>query len=161
MSYLQAFKQTGAATNRRTAKRNPYELIIQLREERPTDSWDALFDRWKKAVHADDALEDAVDRYAYANFTAQYDRDNTKPRPRRSVAAEVAKNRAEAIKATAKAIRDVVLMNLTLPNGKRLRDATFADCGRAGGWFKVLATKGKPSEVVGKKLTENDLWALK
>jgi len=59
--------------------------------------------------------------------------------------------------AIAHRVRRVVLMDLRLPCGKLLRDATFADCANAGGWFVELARHGKPSEAVDKKLSEADL----
>lgn len=55
-----------------------------------------------------------------------------------------------------------IFMNLPLPDGTVLRDATFAQCKRAGGWLLLVAKQGLPSEVVGRKLSEKnlqDLWA--
>ena len=54
----------------------------------------------------------------------------------------------------------IILMNLPMPNGKLLRDCTFADCSKFTGWFKILAKQGKPTEKVGKKLSEIDLQNL-
>jgi hypothetical protein len=54
-------------------------------------------------------------------------------------------------------VRSVVFLDIELPNGKRLRHATFADCAKAGGWYADIAKRGKPSEAVDKNLTETDL----
>ena len=54
----------------------------------------------------------------------------------------------------------VILMNLPMPNGKLLRDCTFAESSKFGGWFVTIAKYGKPTEKIGKKLTETDLQNL-
>lgn len=54
----------------------------------------------------------------------------------------------------------VILMNLPMPNGKLLRDCTGAECVKFGGWFATIAKNIKPTEKVGKKLTEIDLQNL-
>jgi hypothetical protein len=57
----------------------------------------------------------------------------------------------------ARRVRNMVLMDLVLPTGKKLRESTFADCAKAGGWFSEIAKHGKPNQAVDKKLTEDDL----
>lgn len=159
MTYAEStFKRTGAATNRRTARKNPYELLIELRDQDATASWDRLFQQWCKLVEADEDHLEAVLRYAWANFTAQYDRDNHKngmKKKRQDTAAE-----RSAITKMVAAVKGLVLMDLLLPNGKMLRKATFRECSLAGGWFKLIALKGNPSEIVGQKLTEDDLHKI-
>lgn len=52
---------------------------------------------------------------------------------------------------------DVLLLDLTLPSGKRLRDATGAECKRAGGFFSAVGNHIKGTQVVDKHLSESDL----
>lgn len=52
------------------------------------------------------------------------------------------------------------LMDYALSDGTLLRFATFAQCARDGNWLAAVAKAGKPTEVVGKKLTEADLQNL-
>jgi hypothetical protein len=61
-----------------------------------------------------------------------------------------------AIRETSEETGEIVkiLLDLTLPGGKALRDATFAECRQAGGFFTRIAKLGKPDEIVGKKLTD-------
>lgn len=54
-----------------------------------------------------------------------------------------------------------ILMDQILSNGKKLRDATFKDCMRESGWLKEVSKNGKPTEVIGKHLTEKHLWNLR
>jgi hypothetical protein len=56
------------------------------------------------------------------------------------------------------------LLDLVLPNGKRLRDCTGRDCTRLskkiGPWLMRIAEKVKPNEIVGKVLTEAQVQSL-
>ena len=54
-------------------------------------------------------------------------------------------------------IRKIILMDLTLPNGKMLRYATGAECVKAGGFYLEVAKHVKSTQVVDKHLTEDDL----
>lgn len=58
-------------------------------------------------------------------------------------------------------LRSVVLLDLVLPNGKALRDATGAECAKAGGFFADVAKSVTPSQVVGKHRTEGELQNIK
>jgi hypothetical protein len=52
------------------------------------------------------------------------------------------------------------ILNTTLPNGTIMRDATGAECARAGGFYAEVARHIKPTQVVGRHLTETDLQNL-
>lgn len=54
-----------------------------------------------------------------------------------------------------------LLLDHVLSNGKALREATFRDCRQEGGWLIEVAKQGRANEVVGKKLTEKNLMALR
>lgn len=58
-------------------------------------------------------------------------------------------------------VRGVILLNLVLPNGKALREATGADCAKAGGFFTEVAKALKPTQVVDRHLTESDLQNIR
>lgn len=115
---------------------------------------------------------DAFDVLARAYFETNYARFDVEqtgkgssvvvPKPVKTFV-EREKERAEAkqqISALASQIRTQILLDTILPNGKRLRHSTFADCAKAGGWFAAIAKLGKPSEAVDKKLSEADLQNL-
>jgi hypothetical protein len=56
----------------------------------------------------------------------------------------------------------VVLLDLVLPgSGKKLRDATFAECAKVGGWYAKVAKMGGPRQIVGRVLSEEKLQAVK
>jgi hypothetical protein len=54
-----------------------------------------------------------------------------------------------------------ILMDQILSSGKTLREVTFKDCEKGSGWLKEVSKHGKPTEVVGKHLTEQNLWNLR
>lgn len=58
-------------------------------------------------------------------------------------------------------LRDVVLLDLVLPSGKALRNATGAECAKAGGFYADVAKSIKPTQVVDRHLTEGDLQNIK
>jgi hypothetical protein len=51
-----------------------------------------------------------------------------------------------------------LLLDLPMPNGKRLRDCTGDDCRHFGGWFLALATKVGPTNLVGDVLSEQEVF---
>lgn len=59
------------------------------------------------------------------------------------------------------AIRNTVLLDMELPNGKLLRFATGAECAKAGGFYSAVAVSIKPTQVVDKHLTETDLQNIR
>jgi len=75
---------------------------------------------------------------------------------------EEAKQRTESIRDQMKTrLREVLLLDLILPNGKKLRDATGAECKKAGGFFAEVAKGLKPTQKVGHHRTETDLQNIK
>lgn len=92
----------------------------------------------------------------------------SQPRMASMPAEMVRRNKEEAAARTAAAfaemkakVRGVVLLDLVLPNGKALRDATGADCAKAGGFFAEVAKTIKPTQVVDRHLSEADLLNIR
>jgi hypothetical protein len=148
--------RSGASFVAKRSEVNPRELLIGIIEQ--TDDIkdkDALFDQFREAIQDDERYQRAIDWYFFVNM---YDylvtSRNQKPSPQ-----EQAKRQA-AVDNIKQQITKVVLLNFVLPNGKALRDCTFADCAKAGGWLAKVAAKGKPNQIVGKVLGENELRAL-
>lgn len=139
---------------------NPRELLLRIIEGADdVSNKDALFMEFCEAIQDDPDYQRAVDWYFFVNF---YDYEvtsrNKKPSPeerRRRQAAQ--ETEVENIK---RQITKVVLMNWAMPNGKMLRDCTFAECADAGGWLAKVAKQGKPNQIVGKILSEHDLRGL-
>lgn len=58
-------------------------------------------------------------------------------------------------------VRSVILLDLILPNGKALRNATGAECAKAGGFYAEVAKTIKPTQVVDRHLSEGDLQNIR
>lgn len=52
------------------------------------------------------------------------------------------------------------LMELALPNGKKLRECTGRECIEAGSFFRRVGQSLGPDDVVGEVLSENDLQEI-
>lgn len=58
-------------------------------------------------------------------------------------------------------LRNIILLDIVMPNGKLLRNATGADCKKAGGFYGEIAKHLKPTQVVDRNMTENDLQNIR
>lgn len=75
---------------------------------------------------------------------------------------EEASARSASVFAEMKAkVRAVVLLDLPTPGGKLLRELTGAECVKAGGFYAAVGNAIKPTQVVDKHLTENDLQNIR
>lgn len=151
--------RTGAAASRRLAKKSPMQLLVDIIDGDPTADHRRLFRTWWDRIQSDDQFMEAVALHAFTNMFAALERDKNKSapvKPKEAIEAE-----RKAVAALVSQVRNVVLLDLKLPNGKKLRNSTFAECSAAGGWFKMVATKGKPSQVVGAVLTEDELRGIR
>lgn len=165
MSMHSDYVKTGAAFNRRRAKKNPLELMHDMREHDSTAGRDRIIKQWMRIIEKDDDYTRAVLEYAATNYWESLERDRQRashsPRPRVGGAASQAAQQAR-VDALAEKIRNIVLMDIRLPTtGKRIAESTFAECAAAGGWFAALSSQGQPKQIVGKVLSEADLHKIR
>jgi hypothetical protein len=66
----------------------------------------------------------------------------------------------EQIRERIKIAADVVLMDMIMPNKKRLRDCNGTECAAVGGWLSIVATRMPPSAIVGKTFSEQDIRGM-
>lgn len=60
-----------------------------------------------------------------------------------------------------KRVANVILLDLVLPNGKKLRDCTGRECKKAGGWLIQVGERVGDRGIVGAKLDEAELTAIR
>lgn len=138
-------------------KNNARELLARLVTNNPSLDDEALFHIF--AAECAPYFHEIVRYWVANNLRA------LRPRTRASGSSvDRTADRAaavEAVKAEAKArATKLVLLDFVLPNGKMLRDCTFAECAKAGGWLTKLANKGQPNEKVGAVLSEKEIKAV-
>ena len=158
------YVRTGAAAGRRASTKNPLEVLCRLRDGDPIASLDYQFAKWTKAVERDSECHKAVMLYAFRNYWSALDKDAAKSRGTAQERAEAAAGREANLSAGVEKIKEqiktIVLLELILPNGKALRDCTGKECAEAGGLFAKIASKVKPTEIVGVVLSEAEVRKL-
>jgi hypothetical protein len=109
-------------------------------------------------------IEEALRRAFDNDWDGLHKRKQLRPGPTEKTIEE-AKAKVEETKAKIEAaveiIKATVLLDLVQPNGKKLRDCTGAEVRelqtQMPSWFKIIAARVKPAEVVGKVLSEAEV----
>jgi hypothetical protein len=138
---------------------NPRDIIIELTKMYPEEDRAALFARFREEIKDHEDYQRKIDWYFFVNM---HDYLTTRRNSPSGQARAVQKNAEhDVVKDLKQQIVQLVLLDLMLPNGKVLREATGADCAKAGGWFAAIAKKVKPKQVVGAVLSEEQLQAMR
>jgi hypothetical protein len=119
----------------------PRDLLAQLADEHPKASRERLRQLFSDAVRADDRWLDGCVEYAFTNsinaLENQRVRDARQPAARPS---DVAKKMVpEAMK--------VLLLNMEMPNGKRLRYCTGREVAKFGSFYTKIAKKAGAKRI--------------
>lgn len=147
---------------------NARQLYIDLERKHPDAAADELDDLFFDLITLDRHVASLRQALAYFSSNTRFALKREREAPRRIAPAAPAPVRAaeraqrvvalsEKIKANA---TRMVLLDLTLPSGKQLRDATGKECIAAGGWFVAVGEQIGPRGKVGDKLTEEQLHKL-
>ena len=125
-------------------------ILLRLMTDNPTMGKENLESLYiEKILQSEDLVEEAI-RRCFANDLAmiklsQTRPERSKPRPRKQVVRELAER-----------VRQTVLLDLIMPNDKKLRDCTGTECGKFSSAFARLKdVVGR--RVVGKVLSEEDV----
>lgn len=175
---LQSEIHTGkkGATRQSWDSSNPRPLLIQLARELPYADAEALEKAHLEAIlDATNATGDTgfirvLHGYWWNNNFRSILASDPKLRrsflppptkPKTTVAATATAEAKSAIAAHIERSAKLVLLDTVLPNGKKLRNATGADCKglapKIGVWLGKIARKVKPDQAVGKVLSEREV----
>jgi hypothetical protein len=83
--------------------------------------------------------------------------DNNK---KRSVRSEQISQAKDALKERIQHEAQIVLLQMIMPNQKKLYDCTGQDCKQMGGWLKAIGEKVPAKKTVGETLTEKQVRLL-
>lgn len=148
------------------ASANPRDLLKRIIDDNPGADEKTLLSILNGRLRGEEgeALLDSVVEYWFAN---NYRSIIHQPRRSPAHTAAAVLERAQLTEVIKEKVKhrihreaNLILMDLVLPNGKQLRDATFADCIAAGGFFSKVGQHGKPNQIVGKVFTEEQLRCL-
>lgn len=138
----------------------------------PKASRKEAFAHFLDSVRANPAMVDALAEDYFYRMAAQWEPQKTGKNSYSLVGTPATNRRAEvsaerradnaARMATATAdmksrLRNIILLDIMLPSGKKLRHSTGAECAKAGGFYTEVSRHLKPTEVVDKNLSEADL----
>lgn len=175
------FTDTGVrgATGQSWRGANPRDLLKRVIDDNPTADRIALFRLFVEKLKEEDDGDymETITEYWFANnyhsliaarLTAEERSRSAEAGAERS---EAIAQREEWIAGTSEKLREkiteeaaVVLLDLMMPNGKRLAACTGQECvtlGRQmGSWLRKVGHQLKSDETVGDVLTESDLRAL-
>lgn len=145
-------------------KSNPRDILMTAISENRTANKAQLLTIVRDALLSDDHIDSlyAVIEYWFSNnyhsivSQKSEDADDIKQRLSKVRSAE-----EEKIKTNIQAkIRDevkIILMEMIMPSGKTLRKSTGRECAMAGGWLNEVSKLIAPDEVVGDRLTEEEI----
>ena len=145
---------------------NPRDLLKRIIGKNPKADKNELMGLFREAVEDDPKIISVIVEYWFVNNYQSL----MAPRSAASSKADIALRR-EAITASLKAKAaamiekkaivkaKIILLNMVMPSGKKLRDTTFAECAelseRMGQWLSDLSVMGAPNQKVGCVLTED------
>ena len=152
-----------------------FDVFRDAMMRKPEGSRKEALEHFRKKIAADPAYPDMLARDYFERMSATYMARKVEhgfvfgrteaaeargEAIRRGRAASAAEN-ATALGKLKANVRGVLLLDLDMPNGKKLRDATGADCARAGGFYAEISKHIKPTQVVDKHLTEANLQDIR
>lgn len=137
------------------AKENPRTVLLKLIADNPHDTREdeanilELF--WHAVRTNETALRTICEYWGTNNYRSIVYLHN----PRNGIARD-----EEVAKIKASIASKIILSDWVLPNGKKLRDCTKADCLKQGGWLLKVGRKLKKNQTVGQVLSEEQLRQL-
>lgn len=136
---------------------NPRDLVIEAIESLPDNDVKDQFDKFRSMLNnQSDAYQRAVDWYFFVNMRDYLvnPRTRTQDPMQRADALAQQRERIEAIKAK------IVMLDLTMPNGKAMRECTGQEMATFGNRFQKIATAVGKSKKVGDVLSEEQVQKI-
>lgn len=153
------------AATRQTWKRNTVrELVAEVIEEHPKGNERQWRKAFRDAVQNDDEYFTAVCDYAFDAAMVARQRQSERQPPSAQQKAEAAQQRANEAAEHAKLVgsirEQIILLNLEMPNGKRMRNCTGDEMARFGAGYTKIARKVGKTKRVGEVLNEAEVRKL-
>ncbi len=148
--------RNGASALAKSASDNPREMLIKLIEQHKDSTKEDLFKLFRSHLDDEPGYQRAVDWYFFINMYeyATTSRNRNKDPVERAEARQRQEQLVESIKA------QIVLLDLTMPNGKSMRDCTGAEMAKFGNRYQRIAEKVGKAKTVGSVLNEDQVKAI-
>jgi hypothetical protein len=146
---------TGASFIAGKSEHNPRDLVIDAIKAMPGAGRKEVFERFRTMLaEAGDDCNRAVEWYFFVNMHDYLMTNRNRPDPiERATARQQQTERVEAIKAQ-------IMLDLDMPNGKKMRDCTGAEMARFGNRYQRIAEKVGKAKTVGSVLNEDQVKAI-
>jgi hypothetical protein len=154
MSLQTETSHTGRATRRAIVPRTLADLLALVRHTHPGTSQKENFSHFLYEA----TLSPALIRESFQFWHALHFK-KPQPKARRAVArpAMTTEQRVALKNAAKSRIVEVVFLNMPMPNGKKLRDCTGAECLKFGGWLAEIGKRCGPRRHVSDVLSEDQV----
>lgn len=135
------------------------ELITRLRDEYPQAAVDEIIRRFAERARTDEEYLNACVEHAVVNTWNTMERllrqSIQRPAPHEAAAQrQERETKVQSIK------EQIMLLNLEMPNGKRMRWCTGAEMKKFGGAYVRIGEKVGRSKTVGQVLSEDQVKAI-
>lgn len=147
----------GASFIAMSSDHNPRDLVVELVKKNPDRDRKELFNSFRETLdEAGDDYRRAVEWYFFVNmydYLVTSRRTPADPMERAQAKAKQTEM-VESIKA------QIVLLDLTMPNGKAMKDCTGGEMSKFGNRFQRIAEKVGKTKLVGAVLNEEQVKAI-
>ncbi len=147
--------RTGATALAKAFTENPRKMLINLIEQNPDADKESLFKLFREQLDDEPKYQEAVSLYFFINM---YEYAVTRPeREKRGRAVRRTDSDIQHRQMVEQAKAQIVMLDLTMPNGKQMRDCTGAEMSAFGTRFQKIAQRVGKTKVVGAVLSEDQV----
>lgn len=145
---------------------NPRDLLKRVIDDNPGADRAALLKMFNEALQddGDDYIETIIEYWFTNNYQSLVAPRFAQEAKRQETYNQAVAGIREQLRKRIEEGAAIVLLDMTMPNGKRLADCTGSECivlrRSIGGWLGRVARRVKPDETVGATLSEQQLQAL-
>lgn len=141
---------------------NPRALLLELIDRFPHDEEKCMLRHFQEAVKDDPDMLDVVIGYAFANHweAIHNPKKNHSIQNKKSFIKHSAQLRI-GIQRVIKEKAQEMLMEMAMPNGKRLGDCTISYVSRLGGWLSKIVEGKNPRQTVEHVYDEDQLREMR
>lgn len=131
---------------------NPRDLVIDVIKNMPEDEVKTQFEHFRALLKEEaDGYQRAVDWYFFVNMRDYLVSNRTRGPAERQAAKAKQTEMVERIKA------QIVMLELDMPNGKKMKDCTGAEMAKFGNRYQKIADQVGKAKTVGSVLSEDQV----
>jgi hypothetical protein len=136
---------------------NPRDLLKTIIEKNPQASKEVLLKKFSETIfqkHNFKLLETMVE-YWFANNLHSLLNSNIDLK--KGFSNPLKKKFKQQIREHIQLAAETILLDMIMPNGKKLRDCSGTECAAIGSWLSIVASRMPPNALVGKIFNERKL----